>query len=275
MMKKYMMVFVALCLLFATNVCFGRSFDNWEHENSWITVKNPGQYQDFGSRWIYAYTQYYSVPGMIAVGIPVSFENWNDWYVDAASVRYTTVKDRRVLEFTVWGNFCGEEKIDRQDGALASLYLVDTENCVLYKDSSGGLGVEWCYWLQMSPGGETGFPPRDVYTSDSAAFYGSYDEYGNFSLSKYYQGVNAENLHYDKFSTEWTLFGTLDAKFGHLYDSSNYQAIDDVEVEHPLQNNSEVIESIDKDVDIIEHVPHKVIPRLLSIAFQVANSRGQ
>ena len=281
MMKRYLTVFLTLCLLLMTNVCFAKLFDAYkEYENSAFMVKNPGQYQDFGPRWIYAYTRY----GAPLVGVYALTDNdykqWTDWYVDAASVRYTTLKDRQVIEFTIYGH-CGEDR-SYDEQSEADLYLIDPETCVIYRGSQ----TSNILWPAAAPN-ETGFPPRNVYTSDSAALYGAYKykydnrsdrgyyDYTDFRIEKLYQGMNAEQMHYHKFSTDPTAFGVLQAKFGHRYDSSSYQAIDDVEVENPLQNGIETIESIDFISDIIEHVPHKVIPRLLSIAFQVANSRGQ
>ena len=239
MMKRYLTVFLALCLLLMTNVCFASSFTVTSHE-------------DFGSRWVYVHSAY-------AKGFNSPFyaddEIYYDEYIDAASIHDITLRGRKLVEFTMWyrkwapGEKMGNASKSDKNWAVGQVFALDLANHVCYN----GPCID-DFWGNIP--GETAFPPYNVYTTVSTIFYGSYYDDGKFVLNDEYKGMNAEQM------VDSQYFSSSGTALGYVYDPQNYQA---TEVETQDMIHFQPIGISDDGY----------MAQIISTAMQIINSRGK
>lgn len=241
MMKRYLTVFLALCLLFMTNIC-SASYQVTSHE-------------DYGSRWVYLYS---GTDGLEANG---HFITWEDRYIDKASVHDMMLRGRNVIGFFVWDRVWSyREKMGVQGDSdrnrlKGSLWAIDLENHVCYM----GRGPILFDWGAVQ--GESEFPPKYVYTSKSAINYVDigYDNNGNiqYYLQDSYKGLNTEQM-IDK------LFFDGDSCYVVTYDPQTYQA------------NALITDATSfLPVDWYTNADAEADSLMISTAIKIINSRGQ
>jgi len=193
MMKRYLMVFLALCLLLVTNVCSAEESRSVSVEDYLRIDANP---KDYGSRWQYLYTYE-------SAGFNQEYPG-EEVYFDKASPHFTTIRDKRVLEFTLWHKY---RHIRTWDGFRVEhelwpeIYIADLDNHKLYHSDrapKGGESVLEVYYTRgqefrgdTSPYDLDMFPPKEVFTSDSAYWYTKWEDGKDVLL---YPGFNAQQL---------------------------------------------------------------------------------
>ena len=233
MMKRYMMVFVALCLLFATNVCSAEESRSVSVEDYLRIDANP---KDYGSRWQYLYTYE-------SAGFNQDYPG-EEVYFDKASPHFTTIRNKRVLEFTLWHKYRHISGSRVSHESWPEIYIADLDNHKLYHSGRGGSALECYYTRGQEFKGDTSpydfdmFPPKEVFTSDSAYFYTEWDNDRHQDVSRY-PGLNAQQLKdYKLFLTKGSSYAMTpgenialedapDLVEGVLsYDPDNYEFID-------------------------------------------------
>lgn len=190
MMKRYMMVFMALCLLLVTHVCSAEESRSVSVEDYLRIDTNP---KDYGSRWQYLYTYE-------SAGFNQEYPG-EEVYFDKASPHFTTIRGKRVLEFTLWHKYRHIWDGSRVSHELwPEIYIADLDNHKLYHSGRAPKGESAleCYYTRdqefrgdSSPYDLDMFPPKEVFTSDSAYWYTQWEDGKDVLL---YPGLNAQQL---------------------------------------------------------------------------------
>ena len=268
-MKKMIIMFMVFAILLLPNVSQANCDNTYEEERT--KIGKYGEYDDYGARFIYVSTKY-GVVGSGDDGKLILDNSRQFCYIDAPSVRYTNIKGKKALEFTMLRTDVENDGTRRLDEGEVEFFAVDLENHIIYTITDGRILT----FRSDSPYGKK-FPPQNVYTSDSSVAYGKYDD-GKFILDEEFRGLSAADMKYAGLYKNLSMSdGNL--AYGHTYNPESFEILDFVRTSKPFVEKGVAITEEDKhyveyDNALImrHHNAHKELQKMLKIAFDVVNS---